>query len=246
MRQHNCAPALDTASTQLQRNTVGTTPGSMNELDHHHHAQSLASPSSNLWELHTGAESKVRLDTILQWPVFEEALSNLPRSPFLTFKKEPDYTYLGDMFSTPVLMQNGFTNFPTDRSEVERLVDRFFILVHVKNPILDRELVKHYCSEFCQNGPGFDLNSCLMLLVCAIASVAPEYRPSGSLSSNHGFSRSKPIGGEDLAKGSRYFAAAEQRIGVAMTQHTSLAVQCLCLAGIYHMYRVVPMAGHAR
>lgn len=223
---------------------AGTTPGSMNDLDHLY-PQTLSTPSPSLWELHTGAESKVRLDTILQWPIFEEPLANLPRSPFLTFKKEQDYTYLGDMFSTPIPPYDTFLDFPTDTSHVERLVDRFFILVHVKNPILDRDVVKHYCSKFCQDGPRPDLDTCLMLLICAIASIAPDYCPSGPLNPNHGLSRSRPTGGEDLEMGHCYFAAAEQRIGAAMTQHTSLAIQCLCLAGIYHMYRVNPMGGHA-
>ncbi|KAH7398616.1 C6 zinc finger domain-containing protein [Phaeosphaeria sp. MPI-PUGE-AT-0046c] len=217
----------------------------MNELDHHPYPELLSSPTSNLWELHTGAESRVRLDTILQWPVFEEPLAKLPRSAFLTFKKEQDYTYLGDMFSTLLPLQDPFLDFSTEHSVVEELVDRFFVLVHVKNPILDRDVVKHYCAEFCQHGPKFDLNSCLMLLICAIASIAPEYRPSGPLTPDHGLSRLRPIGGENLSMGSCYFAAAEQRIGAAMTQHTSLAVQCLCLAGIYHMYKVNPMGGHA-
>lgn len=244
MREHNCSSA-NRLPTDSQPVMTGTTPGSMNELDRHIHPQLLSSPSSSLWELHTGAESKVRLDTILQWPIFGEPLANVPRSPFLTFKKELDYTYLGDMFSTPLSLHGTFLNFSTDSSEVERLVDRFFILVHVKNPILDRDVVKHYCSKFCQDGPRFELESCLMLLICAIASVAPEYHPSGPLSFDHGLSRSRPVGGEDLAMGHSYFVAAQQRIGAAMTQHTSLAVQCLCLAGIYHMYKVNPMGGHA-
>lgn len=245
MRQHNCAQAQTTSPTTSQPVLFGATPGSMTELDSHPRPQPLFSPSANLWELHTGAESRVRLDTILQWPIFEEPLADLPRAPFLTFKKEQDYTYLGDMFSTPLPVPQTSEDISTDPSDVERLVDRFFILVHVKNPILDRDVVKHYCSKFCQDGPRFDLNSCLMLLICAIASTAPEYYPRGCLTSDHGLSSSQPIGGEDVALGQRYFAAAEQRIGAAMTQHTSLAVQCLCLAGIYHMYRVNPMGGHA-
>ena len=145
MREHNCTPTH--ASPMASRPVMaGTTPGSMNDLDHLY-PQTLSTPSSSLWELHTGAESKVRLDTILQWPIFEEPLAKLPRSPFLTFKKEQDYTYLGDMFSTPVPPYDTFLNFPTDTSNVERLVDRFFILVHVKNPILDRDVVKLQCSQ---------------------------------------------------------------------------------------------------
>ncbi|KAK3213477.1 hypothetical protein GRF29_28g49423 [Pseudopithomyces chartarum] len=146
------------------------------------------------------------------------------------------------MFSVPSIEPSPVPYIHMGKFELERLVDRFFILVHVKNPILDRDVVKQYCCEYLKQGPEFDLQSCLILLICALASVAPDFLPSGALGPAHRQSRSQSTG-EDLTMGRTYFMAAEQRLGMAMTQHNSLAVQCLCLAGIYHMYRVNPMAG---
>lgn len=234
MRQHNCAsiPAISSGPSHPSP-PAAVTPGSWVKQDHPQQPQ--ASPPASLWELHTGAESRVRLDTVLQWPVFEAPLSNLRRHPFLTFKKEQDYTFLEDMLHTaPLRSSVSSLSISTERSEVERLIDRFFVLVHVKNPILDRETVKQYCHEYCENGIAPNLRSCLILIICALASVAPEVYPSRPLGQDHGRSRSRPVGGEDLAMGDCYFAEAEKRLGVAMTQHSSLAVQCLCLAGWVH------------
>lgn len=242
MRQHNCARLSAKSPTHSQPRLDGETPSSVNESFFGEPLPLLSSPSANLWELHTGADSKVRLDTVLQWPIFEEPLSSLRRHPFLTFKKEQDYTYLEDMFSVPSIEPSPVPYIHMGKFELERLVDRFFILVHVKNPILDRDVVKQYCCEYLKQGPEFDLQSCLILLICALASVAPDFLPSGALGPAHRQSRSQSTG-EDLTMGRTYFMAAEQRLGMAMTQHNSLAVQCLCLAGIYHMYRVNPMAG---
>ena len=243
MRQHNCARMSAKSPINAQPRLEGETPYSINESVFDDPPQPLSSPAANLWELHTGADSKVRLDTVLQWPIFEQPLAGLRRYPFLTFKKEQDYTYLEDMFSVSSIDSSSSPNSNIGARDLERLVDRFFILVHVKNPILDRDIVKQYCSTYLTHGPTHDLQSCLILLICALASVAPDLCPSGPLGPDHGQSRLWPTGGEDLTMGQSYFMAAEQRLGMAMTQHTSLAVQCLCLAGIYHMYRVNPMAG---
>ena len=230
MRQHNCASIPAAIPTRSQQSSSGVTPCS--EIEHARLRDSQTSPAANLWMLHTGAESRVRTDTVLHWPIFEKTLSSLRRYSFLTFKKEEDYTYLPDMFqTTPQLSPVTPMSISTDPVEIERLINRFFALVHVKNPILDRQIVKQYYQEYCENGPAFNLRSCLILLVCALACASPEFHPSAPLGPNHGHSRSRPLGGENLDMAQSYFAEAEKRLGAAMTQHNSLAVQCMFLAG---------------
>lgn len=119
----------------------------------------------------------------------------------------------------------------TEREDVEHLVNRFFTLVHVKNPILDRQAVKQYCQEYYEEGPQFNLRSCLVLLICALGAVAPEFVVTAALGPNHGKSRRQQEGSENLGLAQRYFATAEKRLGMAMIQSSSLAAQCLCLAG---------------
>lgn len=241
MRQHNCssAPGSSTSSAQQQTSPAGVTPGSFAELEYPKGA--AASPAyENVWNLHTGDESRVRLDTIMQWPCFEKPLSGVRRYSFLTFRKERDYTYFEDIFQTnpgsgasPTSWQASSSSFriSTERAEVERLIDRFFAFVHVKNPILDRQIVMQYCQEYCEDGPLFNLRSCLVLLLCALGSAAMEFSPSRTLEQGHRLRRSIADGSQDLELGRCYFAAAEKRLAAAFSDHSTLAVQCLCLAG---------------
>lgn len=239
MRQHNCSSSIDTFPSRSHL-SPGDTPAFVAELDCPRTSE--LPPQANTWTFHTGDNSRVRTDTILQWPIFEEPLVSLPRYPFLNFRKEQDYSYLEDIFIQPRPPQEhpkgpqpwnsaSSMSVSTERAEVEHLADRFFMLVHVKNPILDRQAVKQYCQEYYENGPQFNLRSCLVLMICALGAVAPEFVVSGALGSNHGKSRRQPTGAENLSLGHCYFSAAEKRLGMAMTQSSSLAVQCLCLAG---------------
>lgn len=238
MRQHNCATPVPPIPVFAHQSPAGETPGS-------EALQSETSQAPNSW-MRQGSGGFTRVDTILQWPIFERPLANIRKYPFLNLRHEQDYTYLQDMFHAP-FPQSSSTNvgISIERTEMQRLVDRFFLFVHTKNPILDRQVVKQYCLEYCENGPGPDLRSCLVLLVCALASAAQTYYPVRPLQQNHGQSRSRSVAGEDLEMAHCYFAAAEQRLGAAMTQQSSLAAQCLCLAGIYHMFLVHPIAAHA-
>ena len=179
----------------------------------------------------------------MQWSMFEEPLASLPRYPFISFRKQQDYSYLEDLFIQPQPSQNTSfvpqswnvaspTSVSTEREDVEHLVHRFFTLVHVKNPILNRQAVKQYCQEYHEEGPHFNLRSCLVLLIYALGAIAPELVVSAALGPNHGKSRRQQEGSENLSLAQRYLATAENRLGMAMIQSSSLAAQCLCLAGL--------------
>ncbi|KAH8891709.1 hypothetical protein GQ53DRAFT_150339 [Thozetella sp. PMI_491] len=215
--------------------------------------QDYAVLPSNAWSLDPGASLNVRTDKILQWPVFEEALSSLPRFPFLNYHKEQDYTYLGDAFYefpsphdpsrwSGVSQPAPPISICTEQGGIEPLVDRFFALVHAKNPILDRQVVEKYCREYYENGPLFNATACLVLLICALGSIAPDFEPADNMSRNVGEPFRHPAATERLQRGHCYFAAAEKRLIVAGARCSTLGVQCLCLAGIYHMYTLNPMA----
>lgn len=119
----------------------------------------------------------------------------------------------------------------TERVDIERLVDQFFSRVHVKNPILDRQTVKQYCQEYYEHGPLFNLRVCLVLLICALGSVAPDFQPSGPLNEDLEEWPRQPERADNLKTGRCYYAAAEKRLSAAMVKPHSVGVQCLCLAG---------------
>ncbi|CAH0028777.1 unnamed protein product, partial [Clonostachys rhizophaga] len=128
-----------------------------------------------------------------------------------------------------------------EREDIEVLVDRFFKRVNNKNPILSRRIVTQYCQNYYEDGPRFDLETCIVLLTCALGAVAMEYSPPDATSSPAAPARFSSLRLEDLQLGRCYFDAAEKRLGPALTEVSTQAIQCLCLAGIYHMFTLRPM-----
>lgn len=185
------------------------------------------------------ANYSVGADEILQWPIFEKPLCSLRRYPYIHFYSTNAYTYLDDAFNTSEASDAQFMrqdlskntvalNISTERSDIEHLVSRFFRNVHVKNPILDRHAVLKYCQEYYEHGALFNLETGLVLTICALGAVATDFDPS---SNRHQDSSFQSANLESLRLGRCYFAAAEKRLGIAMVQPSTLAVQCLCLAG---------------
>lgn len=197
----------------------------------------LSLRNANVWSVNLDANCTMGTDKILQWPIFQENLSYLPRFTFLDFHGLETYTYLDDAFnrseprSSDIVCQNTSINISTERGDIEMLVDRFFKRVHTKNPILDRQTVKQYCHRYYEHGPSFDLETCLLLIICALGAQATEYPPHELTMNDHDnfFENSTRLDNLRLAK--CYFGAAEKRLGTAMTSSSALAIQCLCLAG---------------
>lgn len=185
------------------------------------------------------ANYRVGTDDVLEWPVFEETLASLPRHSYTHFYRANAYTYLDDAFHLPEasnsqsLQQTLAANpvalsISTERSDIERLVGRFFQNVHVKNPILDRHSVLKYCQAYYEHGALFNLETGLVLIICALGAVATGFDPSSTARQEPSVESANL---ESLRLGRCYFAAAEKRLGVALVQPSTLAVQCLCLAG---------------
>lgn len=240
MRSQGSTSSTAESSSPLFQQSPAGVPAFVPELDQQQGQHPGVPPTSNPFSLGTGAKSSVRTDKLLQWPIFEEALSSLQRYPFLNFRQEQDYTYLeeglyqSDDYSGGQHVRGLATsmNISSERTAVEPLVDQFFSQVHVKNPILDRQAVKQHCQEYYEHGPQFHLRTCLVLLICALGSIAPRFQPGKALREEDlGESPRKFDEAERLRKGYCYYAAAEKRLSAAMVKPSSLGVQCLCLAG---------------
>jgi hypothetical protein len=70
------------------------------------------------------------------------------------------------------------------------------------------------------------------LLVCALGAISAPYNPHPSV-----ISMSEPptiYPSSEISE--RYFSAAKKRLGIVMSSNKLIAVQCLFLSGIYHMY----------
>lgn len=132
---------------------------------------------------------------------------------------------------------------PPDEEMIPSLIDCFLQNVHTKNPILDVEsLVKHgrHCAD---HGLGWDGWSCLVLICCALGSVAkPFERPSrttaasfsgrtpGSPGTNAGdIASSSLVYAKELQQGDSCFTLACRRIG--SLKASILGAHCYFFAG---------------
>lgn len=187
-------------------------------------------------------------DTVLRWEIF---LNKYPPNALIggLFCSESDSSSLpqrrvsnphGDLITNPT----GLT--PLDEEQIPMLIDRFLQNVHTKNPILDVEaLVKH--GRKCANhGLGWDVRSCLVLLACALGSVAKPYERSihptssvvlsptsdtsnSSVGGNPGNLSSSKLWAKELQQGDSCFTLACRRLG--SFKYSMLGAQCHFFAG---------------
>lgn len=195
----------------------------------------------DVFTLNLDASLRAATDKILQWPVFDGLLSSLPQFRFIDFQGCEAYTYLDDLFtqsdkqSSRGVSESSWDsstsiNISTERSDIEPLVNQFFNRVNIKNPILSRQVANQYCQQYYEHGALFNLETCLVLLMCALGAVSMEFDPLdiGQSSGSSSYPSSQL---SSLRLAHRYFVAAEKRLGSAMSNVNTLAVQCLCLAG---------------
>jgi hypothetical protein len=191
--------------------------------------------------LNLDASQRAATDQILQWPVIERLLFSLRRFKFVDLHGTETYSYLDDVLtqsrsSASSRLTEAFSDssssisISTERSDIEQLVDQYFRRVNIKNPILNRRVINQYCQQYYEHGPLFNLETCLVLLACALGAISAEFDPLGEDQS----SGSSPYPPSSLAKyrlSHCYFVAAEKRLGAALSNVNFLSIQCLCLAG---------------
>ena len=178
----------------------------------------------------------------MEWPVFERALASLRRFPFIDSQGVESYTYLDDICNKTQsrlshLVESrsrecvASVNISTERWEIENLVDRYFRRVYIKNPILDRHAVRRYCEMYYENGPLFNLETCLVLIICALGAASDDFGPCKLTGDYRETPHDQSARFEALRLANCYFSAAEKRLGAAITTSSALAIQCLCLSG---------------
>ncbi|KAJ6781328.1 hypothetical protein PWT90_03448 [Aphanocladium album] len=181
-------------------------------------------------------------DTVLRWEIFDD---KFPANALISNLFTPNLAdTTDDLITAPSRLA------PLDEENIPSLIDRFLQNVHTKNPILDVEaLVKHgrRCAD---QGIGWDGRSCLVLLACALGSVAkpfdkamPQgasvYRVSDDPMRGPTASSSKMYA-KELQQADSCFALACRRLG--SLKYSLLGAQCHFFAGVYLMYTLRPLA----
>ncbi|KAM0717786.1 hypothetical protein Q7P37_006118 [Cladosporium fusiforme] len=165
---------------------------------------------------------KTSADVVLTWPIFEGQFSLNCLVEVLFTPERDEETSSGGLD-----LHNG--------TRVVTLVEQFLQNVHTKNPILDVELLLSQTRRVALEGFGNDASSCLVLIACALGSIAVPFESSPS---SHHQGDEKPPGFVEQAQS--YFRLALLRLG--LLRPTILGVQCYFYAGVYLMYTLRPLS----
>ena len=177
----------------------------------------LASPS--LERTSDSLPCYINIEAVLSWPVFED--HNLGQR--LDLKSLLQAEHHG-VEASP--MSNG----PEFESrETGQLLQRFLDNVHIFNPILEENKVREYMRNASFNGLAWDAQSCLLLLIYAIGSIAAPYEKS-SLATASNFRQSA-----EFRQADSFFFAAQKRMGMLLCRSGVIEAQCFFLAGVYLM-----------
>ncbi|KAL6240258.1 hypothetical protein RBB50_012824 [Rhinocladiella similis] len=179
-------------------------------------------------------------DSVLCWEIFENRygpnalIGALFPSDQTTINREEDVFAPSAPFK------------PVPEERIPYLIDNFLQNVHTKNPVLNVERLVKEGRKAAQQGLGWDAWSCLVLLACALGSVAKPFAIADALSPGAGFEAvrtdlrgSSFVFARELEDGESYFLLASRRLGTL--KHTLQGAQCHFLAGVYLMYTLRPL-----
>ncbi|KAL1974323.1 hypothetical protein VTN31DRAFT_4527 [Thermomyces dupontii] len=176
--------------------------------------------------------STVTVETVLAWDVFRGRFDEQ-----LDLKSQMQNGDIG-IPESPLTSPVGETIPLINSLELEscnRLLDSFLTKVHIANPILDVDAVLGYVRHACLHGIGWDAQSCLVLLLCALGSIAEAFHDKHESTSL--IARSSP----SFALARAFFEAAQKRIGLLLRGGGVLEAQCFFYCGVYLMTIMRPM-----
>ncbi|KAH1939930.1 hypothetical protein KXV48_000023 [Aspergillus fumigatus] len=221
---------------QKQSEDSGPALRNSNALDTIRHASAAGDSgwttfnSSPVYQTHGSDLSRLTIETILSWSVFEgkydagPSLTDLLSSP-TTLSQEPFLASIDPRHERLDL----------DLRTCTRLLHTFLEEVHIANPILDGPLVTGYLYQACIHGIGWDAPSCLVLLICALGAISESFHEHHEASSMT--ARQSPT----FHLGQRYFEAAQMRLGAVLRTHGVLEAQCFFYSGVYLMAIFQPL-----
>jgi hypothetical protein len=167
----------------------------------------------------------INIEAVLSWPIFED--QNLDQRLDLKslLQTSHDYSEAPQMF-----VDASFENRATGQ-----LLQRFLDNVHIFNPVLEETKVREYMRNASFNGLGWDSQSCLLLLIYALGSIAAPYEKSSSNPSTN-FHQSP-----EFRQADSFFFAAQKRMGMLLCRSGVIEAQCFFLAGVYLMSTMRPI-----
>jgi hypothetical protein len=214
-------PVLDTASLKiLQR---------LDDLETLVKSLQLptVSPSDTARTKEQASQLRVTTEALLSWAVFRahyDTRCDLKR----LLRGDPSSTA---SVASPTSIDSFATAGELEPTSCKRSLDNFFHFVHVKNPMLDEGKVRLAVHRVCLEGPAWDAESCLVLLVCALGSIASSFDGSSVTG----------VDMRSMAVAQSYFNAAQKRIGTITGTGGVLEAQCFFYSGVYLMSKLQPI-----
>ncbi|OBT55189.1 hypothetical protein VE04_05849 [Pseudogymnoascus sp. 24MN13] len=158
------------------------------------------------------------LDAVLKWPVFEHLTLPVVQTPSQCSPASPCSSTQAPSISDEL-----------HPAACNQWLDAFFRHDHCKNPVLNEQDTRRLVRKVCQEGVGWDAESCLVLLVCANGALA---RPLSSPS----------VSTDEVASSisNALFAASLKRLGTVMGSTGVVQAQCLFFAGVFLMSTLRP------
>lgn len=185
-------------------------------------------------------------DTVLTWPIFggqfepNSLIEPLFVSNYSAVGNSSSYAIGDELVARDLMVVPGGLQ-SVSEEKIPSLIDNFLQNVHTKNPILDVESLVRNGRRAAEIGLGWDAQSCLLLLACALGSIARPFDqcltavetiskpgpPSTSLS--HEPVSSATVFAKDLQLAESCYVLACRRIG--LLKYTILGAQCQFFAG---------------
>ena len=160
-------------------------------------------------------------DTVLTWPIYKQ---QYPPNYLIEPLFKPDAT------TDTVVVPGGLRSLADEK--IPALVDNFLQNVHTKNPILDVEALVRHARRSSEQGVGWDAPSCLVLLACALGSLARPFDLTGHAPEHDARAvgvSSAALYAKDLQQAESCYVLACRRLG--LLKHTIIGAQCHFFAG---------------
>lgn len=184
-------------------------------------------------------------DAVLTWPIFGGRFEhNFLVEPLFDPNGGVQVRQSGPVTSEDVIAKDlmvvpgGLFSVPDER--IPALIDNFLQNVHTKNPILDVEFLVRQGRKAAGSGLGWDAPSCLVLLACALGSIARPFdqclstvetggMPASASSLENEVFCSAAACAKDLQQAESCYVLACRRLG--LLKFTILGAQCHFFAG---------------
>ncbi|KAJ9143478.1 putative C6 transcription factor [Pleurostoma richardsiae] len=165
-----------------------------------------------------------KIENIVQWRIFQPHI--------VATDIYPDA-------NAPVALDHSMPS--TDIKMLSDLELSYIRSVHLMNPILHLSTLHDLILRVAESGFDWSLESCLVALVCAIGAITEPLEIAEASKALDVIDRRDSQCRSDIDLATRYWNVAAKRLGFALDQNDIGAVQCLCLAGIWHMHNLQPL-----